>query len=667
MPRPSADRSAVIKAALAIYAVLIGSIMAGFLFRYPIPEFLAKLASVLSALWYVYALHALGRLLRSAAEPYVGGTADLGDWGNRLTNAITGFGVLGFVVIVLGWAVPGDLHLKLRLVFGCLVAVSATDFFLRRQSGKIISWPKWEAPMILAALPAAGCLASFLTSFTPITHYDSLVYHLALPAIYLRDGVIGAVPYNLYSFFPAATEMNFLFILGSLPAPEYTINLAGWILALGLGAAVAEWAASIGGKEQGWVATFLWWTAPLVLLLSQGAYVDLPLAAATFVAVRWWVAGRADDRGAILWSGLACGLAFSIKYTGALTFIILAVDAAFLVARRKLKWKKLAILVGAAAIFPLPWLLKNLFTIGNPVFPFLYRSVGGSVGWTAATADGYFRVLTEYSGRSNVLIDLVSGFWHPAGSGAARGGFDVLGDFGWPVILFGAPLAVVLRSDRDDIKFLSAYALAHFIGWYASKPVLRFLIGVFPVGVVLASTAIQSLFSRGRQTKVVTAILFAPWIVSNIFMFGLVAGELRLFSVPFGRFERTEFLRQRLAFYPTFEALNAGLPPGERVLVIGEQRTYHLAVPFVSSNLFAPSPIADFCNGAPETAKVAEQLRGMSVSTIVMNEAEIQRLGGLKRFGFTEEGENALRRFLADSTTVISQDRGVYLHRINPI
>lgn len=649
--------------ALGLYALVFTVVTLAFFRRFPIPEFIPKLAALLSAVWFAYALHCIGRFARTIFAPP---SHDAGVWSNRLTNGLLGFGLFSILVLFIGWVLPGDLQLKLRVVLGLMVAASAADWILMERRLAALRTPRWNVPALLMALPAAGAIASFISSFSPITHYDSLVYHLALPALYLRQGGIGAVPFNLYSLFPAATEMNFLFILGTLPAPEYTINLLGWLLAFGIGAALAEWCERLAGIESSWISIVLWWTAPLVLLLSQGAYVEIPLAAATFLALRWHVAGRrSGDLHSLALAGVFSGLAMSIKYTGAITIAILGIDLLILASRRKLSWRCLLLFAGGAVLCPAPWLLKNLLTVGNPVFPFFYRFLGGNVGWTRSTADGYFKMLTEYGAQSNVIADLFSGLWRDAATQGVRGGFDVLGDFGWPLILFGAPLGFIVGKEREEVRFLSAYALVHFAGWYLSKPVLRFLVSLFPLAVLLTTVALRGLtLERGRIVRWLTAALVIPWIASNVFIYGLAAGELRLFAVPFGKVSREEFLRQRLSFYPTFKNVSESLAPGERVLLIGEQRTYHLAAPFISSNLFAPSPIAALCNESDTPAAIMKGLQRIGVSFIVLSETEVERLGGLRRFGFTEAGETEFRHFLSEQTTLISADRGVLLYRL---
>ena len=656
----SSKRGAALEAALAIYGLLVAGVLYGYFHKYPIPEFWMKLAAVFSAAWLAYAMHAVGRgavWLCGWLKP-ISWIESTGPWNARLLRGGLGFAFVSFTVILLGWAVPGPLQTDLRVVFAALAAASLLSVGLRRppKRGRVTL-----VPLALALLPAAGAVVSFLSSFSPITHYDSLVYHLALPSVYLRMGKIDSLPFNLYSAFPGGCEAVYTFVLGVLPAPEYAINVFGWILAATLGGAMAEWAGQLSGRRAGWLAGALWWTMPPVLLLSQGAYVDIPLAAATFLAIRSFAAWITDPdaEAGLLFAAFFCGLAGSIKYTGAITEFILLAALVLIVGRRAGGLRTIAAFVLIALLLPAPWLLKNLVTLGNPVFPFLYRWIGGKVGWTSVTASGSFRVLTEYTGKSNLLVDLIT----PWKSSGARGGFDVLGDFGWPLLLVGA-LPALFVAARRELRLLWIYFFLHAIVWYVSKPVLRFLIPAMPVAVILTAASLSRFSTRGPATRAAAGILTLAWIASNVFLYGLAASELKLFDVPFGSVSADDFLRRRLAFYPTFEAVNEASKPGETVLLIGEQRTYHLKVPFLSSNLFAPSPVSDLCNGAASPDDVTAFLFANHVTRVIVNEAEIERLGGLRRFGFDERGELTLRTFLASRTRRVSSDRGVDLYEI---
>ncbi len=660
-PRPKANHPAS-GAALAIYGLAVSGILGSYFLKYPIPEFWAKILATTGAFWLAFALNALGASaiwLVGWLIP-VGWIRSLGPWNSRLLKGSAGFALLTFTVFILGWTLPGALHRNLQIVVVVLAVLSVAAAILRPV--RVPNSPR-VAPVVLVIVPAAGVLAAFLSSFSPVTYYDSLVYHLALPAIYLRDGQIGSVAYNLYSAFPGGCEAFFTFILGVIPVPEYTINVFGWIIALSLGAAVAEWTVQISGKRAGWISIALWWTMPPVLLLCQGGYVDIPLAAATYLSVRSMAAWLTDpESGATpAFAGFFCGLAISIKYTGAITGLILL--AALCITR----WKKDGVLkhalifASAALILPLPWLIKNAVSLGNPVFPFLYRFLGGDVGWTGETASGYFSLLTEYSNRSNLIVDLLT----PWNGVSSRGGFDVLGDFGWPLLMLAA-IPAPLLSSKKEVRLLSGYFALHAVLWFFSKPVLRFLVPAMPIATLLAAVAISALIShRSMLARQFTVLMTTAWISSNVFLYGLAADELKLFAVPFGQFDSNEFLERRLAFYPTFERLNAEMKSGEKVLLVGEQRTYHLKVPFLTSNLFAPSPVAGVCNQAHSLNDISRFLSDNAVTRILVSEGEVKRLGGYERFGFTQAGEVAFKSFLANRAKPMSSDRGVNLFAVD--
>ncbi|MBV9079642.1 MAG: hypothetical protein JO102_00820, partial [Elusimicrobia bacterium] len=435
-------RSALGRAAVSVYAFLTAWILASYFFHYPIPEFTAKFLSLAAAAWLAYALHSIGALLVWFAGWLVpiGWVDELGPWNARLFRSMAGFAAVTFVAAAFGMAGPGPYLVQLRVLFGFVVVAALAGHVVG--SKQKAPAPRVGSAVSLAfmALPAAGMAAAFLSSFGPITHYDSLVYHLALPALYLREGRIASIPFNLYSAFPGGCETLYAFIMASLPEPEYVINLLGWALALVLGGAAAEWSGELGGKRARSFSTALWWTTPAVLLLCQGGYVELPLAAATFLALRAFAAadGRAHAGAAMLFSGLFGGLALSIKYTGAITIVLLGAAAAVRLMRGPRAQRHALAFAGAAAVTPAPWLIKNAFSFGNPVFPFLYQWSGAAPGWAGETASRYFSMLTEYGARSNLLTDLL--LLDPS----SRGGFDVLGDFGWPLLLVGAVPALFL-------------------------------------------------------------------------------------------------------------------------------------------------------------------------------------------------------------------------------
>jgi hypothetical protein len=63
----------------------------------------------------------------------------------------------------------------------------------------------------------------------------------------------------------------------------------------------------------------------------------------------------------------------------------------------------------------------------------------------------------------------------------------------WPIFLFGAPLVFIFLFKNKEARLIGIYSCAHFLFWFSSKPVLRFLISLLPILVVLASVALEQL------------------------------------------------------------------------------------------------------------------------------------------------------------------------------
>lgn len=657
---------------LLLYAVLLLCVFRSYFLSYPLPEFISKITALVGCLFLLLACFSTGQLVTD----YLFMSLNDHEMGLHssplrvLINGAVGFGIAGTVVLISGWLLPGPLKIKLTVLtvaFSLLILRTLYQHRLPTFSLHRFQWSSGE--MLGLALALGGMAVTFLGCFSPITYYDSLVYHLALPNLYNQMGKISAVPFNLYSCFPANTEMLYLYILNQLPQAEYTINLLGWSTSLAVSLGIAQWAFEWGGKKQAVWAFALWWSCPAVLLLSIGAYVDITLACFIFFSIRSFCIAQQQkwDPRWISLSGFLFGVAFSTKYTGAVCGILLFLFLLHaILIKREAPYSRLIIFAATSLIPSFFWLLKNTITIGNPVFPFLYKWLGGNVGWTQSTADGYFALLVEYGAKSHILYELLLAPWKVATSAASfGGGFDVLGDFGWPLFIFSAPLAFLLNKKHTPTRLLSFYGLCHFIFWFTTKPVLRFLIGMLPIAVILSSSVLHHLTTnKTPRPKALPFFLIAPWILSNFFMYFLVVSELQIFSVALGLETRETYLNRRLTFHPVFSYVNTHLSLNDKLLILGEQRTYHLQRSFIGSNLFAPSPIAKICNSGSETDGILHHFKENHLTHTLINEGEISRLGGLEKFGFDQIGKISLGDFLSKNCQLIYENHHVKLYRL---
>src|SRR5258708_6120961 len=135
-----------------------------------------------------------------------------------------------------------------------------------------------------------------------------------------------------------------------------------------------------GKKTACWAAAFLAFM-PAYILLSAGGYIDVGLTLFLFMSFfGLWLYAQAPKGspglGRLLTlAGFLAGGAIGCKYTGGIPLLI--GSAILLKETFSQPWKSIArvqvIYSGAALLVFSPWLIKNFYYVGNPVFPFLCR------------------------------------------------------------------------------------------------------------------------------------------------------------------------------------------------------------------------------------------------------------------------------------------------------
>jgi hypothetical protein len=654
---------------LAVYGLAAAFVLSGFLIRYPLPDPTAKLIALAGAAFLFIGAYGAGTLVMDRLRIE---TTRL--W-SIIVSVATGLGILSVSTLVIGWIPVGTLTARLgflQLVWGLFFLKGITHAYglFHQEKPKAVSLPLFSAFCMDVALAAAAVCA--LSAFSPITYYDSLVYHLALPSYYLIQGKIAPAVFNLYSFFPANTEMLYLFILGRFPEPESIINLVTFGFSILTAATLFDWLREEFDDKTAWLSVALWATMPAVMLLSVGGYIEIPLAFYSLMSLRAFslYLNLNHDRRWLLLSGLFGGFACATKYTGAITPLFLGLYLIWNLRADKKNRLSTIFLFGLAIVIPVfPWLLRNAVAIGNPVFPFFYRFLGGNVGWTAESAGAYFEMLTEYGARSSVFFELLSApfdiAWNAVKFG---GGFDTVGDFGWLLFIIATPMGISLAWKSPQKRWMVFYLLFHFVFWFLTKPVLRFLVGVLPIAVFFSAIALKkTLTDKNRLTAYLTLIFVAIISISNVFLYFFINDVFKPFQVPLGNVDRDTYLTKRLSFYEAYKYLNNTDDKNRRVFLLGEQRAYHLRIPYVSASIFAPSPIAKLCNNASNWTALDDAFYNQGITHVLVHNGEIERLGGIKKFGFTDQGELILKAYLSENCLNVFDKNRVSVFQIKTL
>lgn len=577
----------------------------------------------------------IGRLLLKA---FVG--THLSESERTLVGGTLGLGLLS--QLMLGLAAVGALRPAAVVVLAAgLWVVGFTEMrevllSLRPNRALLGDRPAWT-------LGLAGLLGlAFWTAWTPPHHYDSLVYHLELPALYVRHGGLVAPDYLPFAHFPQNAEMLFSFAL--LLGSDVLAQLFSW-LAMALS---VWWVFEMGRREAplsaAMLACVLLASQTAVMLLAGSAYVEtfvmLWLTAAVFCFLRWRdLAGPAEGgSGWLALAGVFAGLGVGTKYYAAVCPAILTL---FLLLRRSRR-RDVVLFTGAAALVGCPWLVKNWIVTGNPVFPFLYKVMpywGPGAG--REIAERYFRFFGEYAPVPGRLIQDLVAFPYLAASGSTRfgGGADVLGDLGWAPAVALVPAALLAAVRNRELRRVTLYCALHAVVWYSTAVVLRFLVVLLPLYYLAAAAGLHSVWdpmsARGRA---LLGAALAAFLALNLGLFLHVQSLLSSWSVLVAAEPRDAYLSRRLEYYPCARWAREGLDKKARILLVGESRGYHLEQDHVPTAAMAPNRYVDWAGEASSPAGLADRLRREGFTHLLAVPREFARIQGYGTLNFTERG-----------------------------
>jgi len=491
-----------------------------------------------------------------------------------------------------------------------------------------------ERPLAAAAV-ALPLLAALWMCLVPPHQYDSLVYHLALPQAYLREGRLFAPPGIVYAHFPQNGEM--LFSLALLLGSDILAQMYMWLSTV----LAIWWVFALGRREAPMsavtLAAIFIATHSAVLLMSSTTYVEplvmLWITAAAFGFERWrqLAPQGGGPRGWLFLSAIFTGLALGTKYyagIGAAAFGLRLLYALMLDRRKARAVDLFLFTVIVSALFA-PWLIKNWVCVRNPVFPFLYKWFQNSgTGWNAELAAGYFSVLTEYGHVGGFFKSLISLpillLRNPLRFG---GGMDVLGDLGWDISLWLLPLGAWAASKNKVLRGLLLFCFLWGAAWFSSGVVLRFLTVLVPIMALLGACGLVRLWDGlARWARWTIAGSLATMTLAHLFLFVFVHATFGSGSTAFGLEAREAFLTRRLDYYSCAEWLRVNAVENDNILVVGEQRGYYISAAHLPSTVHMPNLFVRRANESVSPAALLSSLRADGFTRLLIVPREAARL-----------------------------------------
>jgi len=551
------------------------------------------------------------------------------------------FGLAGFGLAAVGAARPLAL---LPILAGMAILAVWIGWLRQTKEDYLTLWQAVRSPLEpglkwVPWLAIAALFLSFLLAFAPpADSFDALLYHLAVPASWLRDGGVVTPLILPHYWFPELVEGGFVWglALGSeTTAP--LLHLSWGILTVGL---VWLWAQRAWGRATGWRAVAVLISMPSLPLLAAWAYTDLALAYYCLgVLYLLWRTSAANRGSAWVLSGIFCGLAMGIKYT---SFILPLVALGWLAWCQRRSLQRMLIpgawFAAAALVVASPWYVRNWIWAGNPFYPFLL----GGRSWDPFLAVHYARSGTGVG--INLSEILLLPFTLTLGQRDANF-FD--GRIG-PLWLLLLPVVVwVLWSYRRSTErwalFLPALFGAASLGIWVVGVVNTSSLWqsrlLYPALIPLASPAAlawESLgrldFRRFRVSFVVNVLVFLS-IAAGLLDFGLFVLVRNPLAAATGMTSRQAYFERFQPAYGDALTLVGQTPEGSRVLFLFEPRSFGM------SRFVQPDPINEnldhdfYLYHTPEAVLRSWQARGFTYvlyqhagDTLTENLAESERL-----------------------------------------
>lgn len=524
-----------------------------------------------------------------------------------LAAAALGFGTLSLLLLALGVAGSySPAALKGVLLAAAAAALAGARWWLGWLPPRASPPPQrlgpWEGALL--GLLLLGLAFQLCGAMTPEIFYDSLVYHLALPELYLQQGRVAAVPHNLFSGTPQAVQL--LYGLCLSVSDEKLASLLHLSFAAAAAAAVYCVGRRLVSRAAGLLAAAAFFLCPAVLYAGWGCGVDLAAAFLCAAALLVMLGDGAPSAAGLL-LGFACGVKYNVLPLAA---VLWAVSAARSLRQGRSARGPLVMAACAAAAFS-PWPAKNWALLGNPLYPYL-RGVFGDPGWiadwTAFTAD---------VGRPALDWGLLAQPW------TTSVGVWPLGDWPGPVFLIAVPWLVLLRPRRPGLAPVMAMAAGGYLAWALATRWVRYMIPVLPLLSLCAALAVES----GAWPRPLRRLGWILFFYGGLFQIQAAFGQggwAGQWAAVTGEVSRADYLKTQrptypLPYYSAAEFIDRELPPGAKVLVLGESRSYYIERACVAATVFDHNPFWLAAAEARDGEELLAKVRAMGVTHVLLS------------------------------------------------
>jgi len=490
-----------------------------------------------------------------------------------------GLGVFSLVILLVG-AFLGLQRWLLWATAGFLVALlwrQVLAWGRQVESLKELLPPGDRFSRVVAIILGLLALCALLIALAPPIQFDALMYHLALPNIYLQLGKVTYLPWMVLSGHPQNAEMLYTWAIALGGTSAAATMGWGWSLLTVLG--LLGYLSQSINRPAAWVGVGALLGGYSLIIHMAAGYVDwlgLLFGFGCLVCLgEWRQNGRWKDA---LLAGLFAGLALGTKYPGGTLGLVGLCALGWHTWRTRRNFLPALGCYGLGGLAALPWLLKNLFTTGNPVYPFLFAS-----GAMDAVRMAVYQGRPPWGNWLDFLLlpvrAMYLGFDDGPGYGVSQGplliGLGALACLGWKERS---------ASQRIALENTALFALLGWLVWATGLRINGFLVlarfyyPFFPAFAALAAFGYWGLsllkIPQVRMSRL-AQILVLLVLALNLVEVGLRTVQLGALPYLLAQKDEQQYLADNLGWLqPAMKAVRE-LPEGSKALLLFEPRSLY--------------------------------------------------------------------------------------------
>jgi len=524
-----------------------------------------------------------------------------------------GMTAVGLSTWVIG-AVVGTSAAVIAAVALAVWSLSAARIWLRdvrRLARRIIALLRRNPVLALFGLATVALAVPHL--LLPVVDSDGLRYHLALPKLFLLEGRVFFYPWDVHSAFPQTVEA--VYLLGLRAAGGEVAKFLHFGAFLGCLAVLTLGVHRDRTTRRAAVcAPWFFAASPAVLAAAGAAFIDL------FVVFHIAVAALLTRFRANPWLiGCALAGASCSKWSSAPAVAGLAVLVWW---QSRFKWRVLAALLVPIVIAVLPYLVRNLASTGDPVFPMGVGLLKGEVPGIAEDRHAYVtQVHREIPGPLGI----------PWGASVGEVQRDEVA--GWHLLLGLLALPLALRQGTTG-RIAFAVVIPYLVVGLAFHPSVRLAMPLLWVLAALSAGAVTR--ATGRLSPAVGALLVTPALLTS---WGILTSHGRPLDRLMGRISAEESIRLTVPGRAAAEIVNQQ-PTGGRVMALDFPAPYYFNRPWIAEGILNDPPLLIWLRQGADADSIFDRLQDLDVRLLVVTPG----YGGGSPISLVAVGETPIQR-----------------------